>query len=461
MSFVMTEETERISFRASDDRMVGEIMISAAPPAPSVIEIRDFLSSMGVLFGLKDDKINKAISEPENWVAVAFGREPVSAEDGRPEYHFEIERPKVKIESDGSADFKDLGILENVTAGQLLATLRDPVRGEPGRRIDGEIIEQSGSAKPAKLRAGKNVELSADGKTITSKIDGRVVLDHSKRVYVDNVFMIPGDVGAETGNIDFIGTVAVGGNVTTGFSVKADEKVFVRGHVEGGRIEASSGIEIRGGIFGVNKAELRTTGNIVCNHAQECVLMAGGVIHVKESLLRVIASAGRAVIAENGPIVGGRTFAPVVRAKGLGSEADARTIVETGIGSVPRMNCYRLEEMFIKLREELLKVKTALDPIREKKDAGKILSDEDVAALTDLEKKEYAFELKILEIVAMIRKELSSKELFGPGEIEIEGPVYPGVVLSSADMERTVRDPLKSLSVKAEEGKLKGGGGSQ
>lgn len=57
------------------------------------------------------------------------------------------------------------------------------------------------------------------------------------------------NVGATTGNIDFIGSVYVKGDVQSGFKVSATDDIIVDGLVEGS-LEAGGNIILRNGMKG-------------------------------------------------------------------------------------------------------------------------------------------------------------------------------------------------------------------
>ncbi|PCH69740.1 MAG: hypothetical protein COC01_00630, partial [Bacteroidetes bacterium] len=149
----------------------------------------------------------------------------------------------------------------------------EPIQGEDGRRIDGSPIEFGKPPKEVKIKFLTGVAISNEGKTLTATVDGRVRINHQNQVSVENVYTVLGDVGPETGNIDFVGCVAISGSVGSGFIVKSAETVLIRGHVEGAVIDAAKGITVHGGIAGAGKATLKTPADIRCRYAQDATLI--------------------------------------------------------------------------------------------------------------------------------------------------------------------------------------------
>ena len=78
-----------------------------------------------------------------------------------------------------------------------------------------------------------------------------------EKINVFPVYEVNGDVDYNTGNIDFVGTIVIRGNVRSGFKVKADGDIRIIGSVEGAELEAAGSIEISAGIIGQNKGLLK------------------------------------------------------------------------------------------------------------------------------------------------------------------------------------------------------------
>ena len=72
-------------------------------------------------------------------------------------------------EKNGRVDFRELNLVENVEAGQILATKKPPEEGVAGRTVTGKSLP----AKPGKntqIEIGKNVKLSDDGMSAMSNV---------------------------------------------------------------------------------------------------------------------------------------------------------------------------------------------------------------------------------------------------------------------------------------------------
>jgi uncharacterized protein (DUF342 family) len=444
---------DRIEVKLSPDRMSAEIRISPVEPPPTIPEIHATLASSGVLFGLKDDAIRSALAAPQTWVRIAEGVPVTPPRHGRMEIQFDVQRkPHLKQDSDGNVDLKELGMIENVKSGTVLAVLLDPIAGSPGRSVSGDYLPPE-PARVGELKPGRNVAVSHDGREIVAAIDGRALLDTDGRVTVDNVFTVVGDVGPATGNIVFLGSVVVKGNVCSDYRVKASEKIIVTGSVEGALLESGQDITIQGGVFGAERAVLQARGDIRALQAQDARFLCGGTITAERGLVRVNAVAAREIHCERGVIVGGSACAPGIVAQGLGSEAETRTIVEIGIAPRARLTCQRLEQEFLAARQELGRARLKLHPLETQQHAGKILDADDKALMDRLIEEIHGLERRILLAAAEMRTVLNDPATNIAGRLSVAGHVHPGVVISTARAEQVIREHRMGLTLRVEDGK--------
>ena len=100
-----------------------------------------------------------------------------------------------------------LGRINNwiVRKGTPIARLAPPERGRKGRDIFGNTLEPE-EGKPLAVRTGRNVVLIED--VFFARQDGLVRFDGSE-LRLDRIFPVQGDLGFDTGNIDFPGTVTI------------------------------------------------------------------------------------------------------------------------------------------------------------------------------------------------------------------------------------------------------------
>jgi uncharacterized protein (DUF342 family) len=259
----------------SSDQMAAHLELTASPEPdatpPTVEEALASLAGANVTFGIDRARVAEALETPGRPVLVAKGRSPRDGEDGRVEYAASLiaigGRPHVT--ADGKVDLFDLDLVHNVAAGTLLATRQLPTSGEPGVTVFGKPIPAR-PGRAAHVRAGPGARLGDDGLQVFAVTAGHAVLV-GDLVTVSPIYYVRGDVGPATGNIEFVGSVSVSGNVDAGYRVQAGGDVEIQGSVTAGDVEAAGNVSIRYGIQG---------------HTGHGRVVAAGVVRANPSSLR-------------------------------------------------------------------------------------------------------------------------------------------------------------------------------
>ncbi|HHY35850.1 MAG TPA: DUF342 domain-containing protein [Firmicutes bacterium] len=228
-------------------------------------DIQAVLSQKGIVFGIKADAVAKAAREKSGEpVLVAEGLEPKPGKDGHLEFLVPMERVLDLPADSLRVDFRDTVKIPMVKKGQVTAVKRKPVPGEPGKTVFGKDVPAPKPEDP-KLRPGKGVILEEEGDfvKVVAILDGYPIYRASSGVYeVDEIYRVNGDVNLASGNIKFVGTVEVSGNVTDGMKVYAEGNVRIRGTVTGAEIRAWRNVEIGGNVFQSTVVAGRDTSDI-------------------------------------------------------------------------------------------------------------------------------------------------------------------------------------------------------
>ncbi len=318
---------------------------------------KSILLEKGVVFGVDEKQIVEALLE-KNWgkeVLVAQGKPAVDGKDAIIEYKFISPKDKLLPQADetGSIDFREMGLVNNITKGTILVVRTPPMAGESGTDVLGhELVPRAG--KDFALPKGKNTIGNDEGTVLIAMIDGQIsVID--RKVSVSPVIQLNGDVDFSTGNIDFIGSVLIRGNINSGFIVKAEGDIEVGGFVESAEVTAGGNILVKGGIKSGAKGFVKAGENLTARFIENSRAEAGQDIIVKEGIMQSYVRAGGniKVSDKKATIVGGVVqAAQMVEAKVLGSHLATRTIVEVGV------NPYYREEYqnIIKTRTEKKKI---------------------------------------------------------------------------------------------------------
>jgi len=435
--------------------------VTMTPPGPggadlSFDEIRGLLHSNGVVHGINDEAIQKLIDYPtyNERVLVAEGTKPENGADAEILYNFNVHREEVRLkEKNGRVDFRELNLVENVEAGQILATKKPPEEGVAGRSVTGKTLP----AKPGKniqIEIGKNVKLSDDGMSAVSTINGQVLLINGK-INVEPIYTVEGDVNFKTGNILFLGAVFVKGNVEDGFTVKAAGNIEVLGSVGKCVLDAEGEIIVHQGILGKNEGKVRAGSNLVAKFIEnarvevdENVLVSDGIIHsVVDAKKRILCQGKRA------SIVGGRLRAAnEIHAKTLGSVAGTETILEVGIDPKRKEKLSQALHRQGELEKELEELVRNISTLENLKKVQRNFPEDKQSNLTELNDRRSEI-LQELEEINGVVSEINSylQTIKDSGKVSASDRVFPGVKIFIKNESLIVRNEFKSVTFCLEE----------
>ena len=109
--------------------------------------------------------------------------------------------------------------------------------------MDVKILPQLGQV--AKMPVGANTEISPDNPNVLiSSIDGNVMLKGGL-VMVDSVYIIPTSIDFKTGNVNYVGSLHIKGDVKSGFEVQSDNDIQIDGLVEDAKVVSGGNIIIK------------------------------------------------------------------------------------------------------------------------------------------------------------------------------------------------------------------------
>ena len=314
--------------------------------SPSVEAVLAALSGAGVVAGISLPAVQEALTL-EKWgqrVLVAEGTPPADGRDSSVDYLFRkgaVQRPQEL--DDGRVDFKNFDLIANVRKDQVLAARVPSQPGTDGLTVRGEPV-QCRASRELPLPAGRNVTRADSDTRLVATLDGQALADKNGIVHVLPVFEVRGDVGMETGNIRFVGSVVIYGDVAPGFSIEAAGNIEVRGFVSGDDIMAQNDIIVSKGIQGRGKGKVRAGGNVTALFVENACVDSGGVVRVRDAIMHSSISATSKVLVSGGKgvIVGGLIRAgEEVAARIIGSRVATATEIEVGVD--PSLRCEHAE----------------------------------------------------------------------------------------------------------------------
>lgn len=240
------------SISLAADSLTAYITLADTPQRPTLDDLHQALHHAHIEYGLDEAALQQACEPAASTgvpLPVARGLPPQPGQDASIDYLFELHPLKAGREVDDAIDFKDRGDIPQVEMGAVLARKQAAVDGVPGRDVHGRVLKVA-KVKDVRLQAGNGVQLAPDQLTATAQVAGHPVLSASGVIAVHPEYRIEGDLGYNTGHVDFAGRVIVNGTVQQGFRVRCGE--LLAKEIEGGEIEASGDVIIAGGVIGAH-----------------------------------------------------------------------------------------------------------------------------------------------------------------------------------------------------------------
>ena len=444
-----------IGVEVSKDEMRGSIVVS--PPSMSGSEasfdmIKRSILQQGVVEAcIDEDKIREFVDNPvyNNPFDVAFAIEPVDGHDAYISYNFETDPKKLKaqVDEEGKVDYKKLNNIQNVIADQPLAQKIPAERGKGGKTLFGRYLEAK-NGKDIQIQLGANVKLDRDGVTIKAEIDGEVMLVNGK-VTVEPVKYLDA-VNVKTGDVKFVGTVVIKGNVQEGYKVEATN-IEVNGIVDKSRLEATGNIIVRQGVFGKGEGYIKAGKSLWAKFINDTTVEVEENVIVNDSIVNSNVTAMKNIVlrGKKAQIIGGHLMATEeICARKVGSPGGGtETILEVGVDPRAKKRLEELQNMQAKATKEYENCDLDIQTLEQQKKLRKKLPQEKEEKLKTLKERceQISEELeKMTDEINKIQEHL--RDLKAIGKVKVEGDVYAGVKIYIRDVLDEVKIDTKGVT---------------
>ena len=460
----MATKDETMVIEVSKDRMEAKAAFTRPEFGGRFLGPSDIaaeLKKASITTGINEELIEEIADANENKrydapYTLARGIPPTDGVDGLLLYNFDAsgDQNHPKILPDGTVDYKQIDYFISVKAGTILATRTEPTEGESGRDIFGTPINQKPGKPANKFKRGKNVFVSEDEMELIAQTSGQLVISDGT-ISISPVLEIKGDVGYETGNIVFDGSVNVKGAVISGFHVEAAGNIEVRGIVEAANLKAVGSVNLYGGVQGRFNGRIEAGGNVFTKFAQNVRIIAGANI-VSNALLHCNVDCKGAILLEgdNCFIAGGSAAAgEEIRAKTIGSYMGTRTELKV-IGNTATSDRYtQVKDEYEELKKKYKKLSDDYEAIVKTGD------------VTQLDVKHKSLLLRLINHRAAVKdqalateKELS--ELAGmmrktKGRIVAEKVIHHGVTATISNAVLLLHDDISNCVLRNVNGAIK------
>ncbi len=403
------------------------------------------LKLAGIRHGIRKKAIDYFLAKHEYGrdYIIAEATPPVHGHDASIEYFFDINvTAKPKLNEDGSVDFHNLGNIKAVKVGEKLATLTPADKGKPGISVLGETLPAR-KVQNKMLRFGRNIRLSENKCHIYSEVAGHVTLVDDM-VMVSDIYNVPANVDASTGDIDYNGTVEVAGNVNTGYKIKAEGDIIVNGVVEGAELISGGNIVLKRGMQGMERGVLNAKGNITVKFLENCTVKCGGtlmadaILHSNVECKEDIEVLGRKGLVNGGSV---ETYGNI-HVTTLGSTMGTSTKVEIISDKDLILKTNDLKEKIEESEENIKKIDKMAEVFKKQIQSGGVLLPEQKQ---HLKQATLSKPILVRELKKMRREResiLADIERHKNSHIRVERDVYPGVKIVVKDVMKIQHEPI-------------------
>jgi len=335
-----------LDFNGNVDLHIAQDLMSVeatvTPPGergtmPSLHVIHAMLKEHGVVFGIDPDALDllmdcmKGDMTDKQTFIVAQGTPSVKGEDGRVEFCFNVDpSPAPTIADDGSADYKNINIVNLVTNGTELAKLYPAQKGTPGKNVYGNVVAALNGI-PARLPVGANTAIPTDNPNSLIAVSDGIASYDGTSVNVSPGYVISGDVDLKTGNVKYDKSILINGDVKSGFEVECGEDLQVKGIIEDCKITVKGNILCKFGFVGTGKGIINADGNVNLNFMKNQTIVAGGNVNIAKEALNCNITATKSINVYGHPLsVAGGTLVSngSITVRTVGNISGAKTTLQ-------------------------------------------------------------------------------------------------------------------------------------
>lgn len=415
-------------------------------------DLLKYFKSHNIVFGIDQQAINrllKRVTHQDFPMTIAKGIAPVDGKDGYLEYNVKTDE-RIKVAPDEKVNFRDLIRIPTVQEHEKIATAIPPVEGKDGKDVFGKRLPHR-KGKAIRTRAGKNVEFREADQSFYATSEGQISISDYK-IEVHPVYEVHESLSMKTGNIDFVGTVIIRGDVPTGYEVKAGGDVKVFGLVEAAQIKAEGSVFISEGLAGLQKGTVDAKGDVHIGYVNQGNIHTEGSIYVEQSIVHSICKAEDEVICRLGNIIGGSiTAGRLIEAKDVGNRLSTRTKINFPLGT----DYFEEKEKLIKEKEKITERVSQLREIGEKLTDKNLLKNPQFKEMFKKQRQSLIKARQQLEDVNHQINVLENKiQSIDQPKLIVRQTLYPQVIVSFGKYKRNFISESSYIYVTIEENEI-------
>ncbi|WP_067729427.1 DUF342 domain-containing protein [Oceanobacillus damuensis] len=342
----------------SDDQMSAKLHDKETEEDQEIImdesAIRSFLDAHHIIYGIEQETINLLLSDSKRAfpLVIATGLSVIDGEDGKIQYELNLD---TKVERTSGWNFRDVMRIPSVVKGQKLATIINPTQGVEGINVSGNPVPPK-PGRPVTLIPGKNVVYREENMSFYAASDGQISII-GNYIHIQPVYEVPESLSMKTGNLNFVGTIVIHGNVPAGFEVKADRDVKIFGMIEAGTVTAEGSVYVSEGLAGQGTGSIKAGENITIGYISQGNVYAEKDLYAENSILHSECVARGHIYCQKGNIIGGTLSAgKAVEAKDIGNHLSTKTEIIFGVNKSISNKEEELKAKRKKLKDTLRKL---------------------------------------------------------------------------------------------------------
>ncbi len=344
---------------------------------------------------------------------------------------------EVQLDDRGYARFDELHLFDNIEIGQQVARIYAPKPGQDGfDALGARIVGPPGKAVKVTLEKGlqRSAGPGAEYEVVVAQVAGYLNAD-GLRLAMHEELRIKGDLDLKFGNIQFIGSVKVAGEVGAGLKIQAKRDIEVGGAREARLMSTEGRVTVRGFLFGgetgrveaalgfhgsvVHKAKIETQGDIcIDREALDCVLRSQAYIRIAR-----------------GRCVGGEVYVvKAAEAKEWGNEAGVRTSLHLSSDVEARAEYTDIIKQRARLEQAIELIKLHLGPYATNPTRIQHLKEPHKAKMVALLSKLAEIQ-RALGAIENKRNELLSTAVGAEGlRVNVIGTMHAGVIIGARNL---------------------------
>ena len=402
------------------------------------------LAEAGITYGIDEEAIERGIGSLTPFTA-AEGLPPVNGENAYIDRKFDLGvQGRPVVDEYDKVDYKDLNLFVLAKENQTLAIRIPQTKGTNGKNVLGEIVPAQ-NGRPIPMPEGRNTKVVGEHRLIATA-NGQII-DKGSRISVDPRLTIKGSIGVSTGDVEFDGTIQIGGNVEQGFKVKATGDIEIKGSINGGEVTGRN-VYISGGITGADRAKVFAEHDVRTAFAENALIEAGNDVYISDIAYHSQIRAGKRIIMEDkhGQITGGHVVAgEEISVKVIGNSAFVVTRVSVGVDPTLQKEYQDLRKSYKESKRRLTQITQTLNTLS-KIDINK-LPKARVEMITQLTRSQFPLagqikrdEKRILEIEAQLANMKN-------GRIRASATIYPGTRLAVNNILKNIQSEYKHCTI--------------